>query len=207
MINNARIKKLSIKQEKKRQALLESAIKVFSEKGFHEARISEIAHEAGVADGTTYLYFKNKDDLLIKAVEDLFERKLQEMERHISQEKTGRDKLLRFAEEHITIFTEDPKVVRFLGVELRQSKEFYKKYPDFKPLRHYMKFLQEICEEAIAEGSIRAIDSKALSYIVYGTVNFVITEWAVQEQSFSLTEVKNYVEDILRYGLIVRKEE
>ena len=186
--------------------MLESAIKVFSEKGFHNAKVSEIARDAGVADGTIYLYFQNKDDLLIKAVEDLFERKLLEMEKRISKEKTGRDKLLKFAEEHISIFTEDPKVVRFLGVELRQSKEFYNKYPDFKPLRQYLRYLQEICEEAIAEGSIRAIDSKALSYIVYGTVNFVITEWEVQDQVFSLEEVKNYVEDILIYGLVVRKD-
>jgi TetR/AcrR family fatty acid metabolism transcriptional regulator len=205
-MDKIKTKKLSLKQIRKRQALLESAIKVFSEKGFHSSRVSEIAKDAGVADGTTYLYFKNKDDLLIKAVEDLFERKLVEMEERVSKEKTGRDKLLKFAEEHISIFTEDPKVVRFLGVELRQSKEFYKKYPDFKPLRHYLSYLQEICEEAIAEGSIRDIDSKALSYIVYGTVNFVITEWAVQDQVFSLEEIKNYIEDILRFGLIVKKD-
>ena len=201
MLTDSIYKKLSEKQDKKKKALLEAAIKVFSEKGFHDAKVTEVAQEAGVADGTTYLYFKNKDDLLIKAVENLFESKLLEMEKRIALENSGFDKLFRFAEEHITIFTEDPKVVRFLAVELRQSKEFYRKYPDFKPLRHYLQFLQNICNEAIEEGSIRNIDSVSLSYIIFGTVNFVITEWAVQDQAFSLQEMKAHIIDILRYGL------
>lgn len=205
-MKNSKIKKVSLKQERKRKALLESAINVFSEKGFHNAKISEIAREAGVADGTTYLYFKNKDDLLMKAVENLFEQKIVEMAESIEKETTGLDKLLRFAEEHITIFTKDPKVVRFLAVELRQSKEFYAKYPEFKPLRRYLSYLRRICDEAIEEGSIRNIDSRALSYIVFGTVNFVITEWAMQDNPFDLKEVKNYVIDILRHGIKLRND-
>lgn len=197
-------KKMSAKQEKKRVALLEAAIKVFSEKGFHGAKITEIAHEANVADGTTYLYFKNKDDLLIKSVENLFDKKLREMEKRIAEETTGIQKLFRFAEEHITLFTEDPKVVRFLAVELRQSKEFYSKYPDFKPLRFYLDYLQSICNQAIEEGDIRNIDAVSLSYIVFGTVNFVITEWAVQDQAFSLSAIKDDIMDILRFGLLKR---
>jgi len=199
--------KVTLKQEKKKRALLEAAVKIFSEKGFHAAKIKEIAEEAGVADGSTYLYFKNKDDLLIKAVENLFEKKLNEIEDNISKEMNGFDKLIRFTEEHITVFTEDPKVVRFLAVELLQSKEFYKKYPTFKPLRHYLNFLQSICEQAIEEGSIRNIDSVTLSYIVFGTVNFVITEWAVQNQPFSLEETKEHIVDILKYGLKKRNKQ
>jgi len=201
MKKRQKTKRVINKQEKKRNALLEAAIKIFSEKGFHGAKIKEIAEEAGVADGTTYLYFKNKDDLLIKAVENLFESKLNEIEKRISKEKSGYNKLFCFAEEHIILFTEDPKVVRFLAVELRQSKEFYNKYPDFKPLRHYLSYLQSICAEAIEEGSIRNIDPVTLSYIIFGTVNFVITEWAVQDQPFSLEEIKVHIIDILRYGL------
>ena len=201
MIKRKKTKRVIHKQEQKRKAILEAALKVFSVKGFHGAKITEIAHEAGVADGTTYLYFKNKDDLLIKSVENLFENKLNEMEKRIALKETGYEKLFCFAEEHITLFTEDPKVVRFLAVELRQSKEFYNKYPDFKPLRHYLSYLQNICAEAIEEGSIRDIDPIALSYIVFGTVNFVITEWAVQDQSFSLEEMKSHIMNILRFGL------
>src|SRR5262245_15390074 len=49
----------------KRARILDAAVLVFAEKGFYGAKVAEIAREAGVADGTIYLYFKSKDDLLI----------------------------------------------------------------------------------------------------------------------------------------------
>ena len=54
----------------KRTLITEAAVEVFAEKGFHQARISDIAKRAGVADGTIYLYFKNKDDLLLSVFEE-----------------------------------------------------------------------------------------------------------------------------------------
>src|ERR1051325_9842547 len=58
----------------KRDRILEAAIKVFAAEGFYNAKVSQIAHAAGVADGTIYLYFKSKDDLLINLFEDRMER-------------------------------------------------------------------------------------------------------------------------------------
>ena len=54
----------------KRERILESALSVFARKGFYNAKVSEIAQAAGVADGTIYLYFKSKDNLLISLFED-----------------------------------------------------------------------------------------------------------------------------------------
>ncbi|MFO0003231.1 MAG: TetR/AcrR family transcriptional regulator, partial [bacterium] len=54
----------------KHDLILEAAIEVFAEKGFHHARISDIARRAGVADGTIYLYFRNKDDVLLTIFEE-----------------------------------------------------------------------------------------------------------------------------------------
>src|SRR4030067_1004010 len=59
----------------KRDRILRAAIKIFSQKGFFNSKVSDIAQAAGVADGTIYLYFKNKDDLLIS----LFEEKMAEV--------------------------------------------------------------------------------------------------------------------------------
>src|ERR1700757_4629411 len=56
--------------EGKRERILDAAIKVFAAEGFYNAKVSQIAQLAGVADGTIYLYFKSKDDLLINRFED-----------------------------------------------------------------------------------------------------------------------------------------
>ena len=50
------------KNSEKYHRIIEAATKVFAKKGFYQAKISEIAREAGVADGTIYIYFENKDE-------------------------------------------------------------------------------------------------------------------------------------------------
>src|SRR5437868_1277393 len=59
----------------KRERILAAAERIFARHGFFAARVSEIAKEAGVADGTIYLYFKSKDDLLIS----LFESRMKQV--------------------------------------------------------------------------------------------------------------------------------
>src|SRR5690349_24893999 len=59
----------------KRERILTAAERIFARRGFFAAKVSDVAKEAGVADGTIYLYFKSKDDLLIS----LFERRMQQV--------------------------------------------------------------------------------------------------------------------------------
>lgn len=59
--------------EARRTQILEAAVQVFAEKGFHRSTIKDVAKAAGVADGTIYNYFKNKDDLLVAMVAQLGE--------------------------------------------------------------------------------------------------------------------------------------
>src|SRR4030042_1901678 len=69
----------------KRDRILRAAVKIFSRKGFFNSKVSEIARAAEVADGTIYLYFKNKDDLLIS----LFEEKMGEGVAAVRRRRAG----------------------------------------------------------------------------------------------------------------------
>ncbi len=69
------------KKPDKYYAILEGAMKVFAENGFHKSQVSRIAKEAGVADGTIYLYFKKKEDILTS----LFQEKLGELVEKFNQ--------------------------------------------------------------------------------------------------------------------------
>src|SRR5215207_8718517 len=80
----------------KRERILSSAMKVFAEKGFFGAKVSDIADAAGVADGTIYLYFKSKDDLLISLFEEQMERVNFELGRAMDGGDSAPDKLRRF---------------------------------------------------------------------------------------------------------------
>src|SRR4029077_8382820 len=77
----------------KRDRILQAAVKVFARNGFHATRVSEIAKAAGVADGTIYLYFKSKEELLISLFEDRVERLLAFMREELPKHETAPEKL------------------------------------------------------------------------------------------------------------------
>ncbi|MCD4817308.1 MAG: TetR/AcrR family transcriptional regulator [Candidatus Cloacimonetes bacterium] len=189
------------KQIQKRSAIIDAAIKTFSLKGFHQTKISEIAKHAEVADGTVYLYFKNKDELLMVAFDEIINEKLNIIKSKIDTDTTSLRKLLHFFKLHVKLFTEEPHLARFLSIELRQSSEFYQKYPEFKPLEKYTNFLEKLCQDTIQEGNIKPFDTKALAIIFYGTMDFLLLEWATGNQNFSLSKMEKKIVDILTNGL------
>jgi len=138
----------------KYEAILESAIKVFARKGFHKSRISEIAREAAVADGTIYLYFKNKDDILISLFEDKLEQIIRELRAEIRQEQDPLEKLRKFIQTHLGLVSRNPDLAAVLQVELRQSNKFMKEYVPAKFI-DYLNLIGEIIREGQAEGLIR----------------------------------------------------
>ena len=192
---------LSDKQLSKRKAIIDAAINVFSHKGFHKAKISNISKLANVADGTIYLYFNNKENLLVSACDELIESILVEMKDKISNEKSALDRLTKFFDLHVDVFTEQPAVVRFLAIELRQSPDFYELYPSYNPLKEYISFIEKLIIDSIEEKSIRAVDSRALTLIIFGTMDFLLTEWSTKNQPFSLVEMKEKIVDIIRWGI------
>lgn len=194
---------MSPKQVSKRDAIINAAINVFARKGYMKAKISDVAKKAEVADGTVYLYFKNKDDLLINAMREMLEDKLIKIRKKIAKEPTAREKLFKFAELQIDLYMKNPDVVRFMVVEIRQSQEFYKKYPSYAPINEYLVYLETLVKDAIAEGSIRKVDSKTLALMIMGTTDFALTQWTLGNSKLSLQEVTTNFIDIVRDGLKV----
>jgi TetR/AcrR family fatty acid metabolism transcriptional regulator len=204
MAYNKNSAKVLAKKESKRKAIMQAVIKTVADKGFHKTNITEIAKEANVADGTVYLYFKSKDELFIKAFDELVNKKLIEIKQMLQNEENAFDKLSKFFDHHITVITETPYIARFIGVEIRQSPQFYKKFPEYQPFKDYIAYLQSLIDDAKAEGSIADIDSEAVSYIIFGTMDYILTEWAIKDQNFPLAEMKDRITKVLKFGLLKR---
>lgn len=138
----------------KREAILESAVKVFAAKGFHNARIADVARAAKVADGTIYLYFKNKDDILIR----LFECKLEEIiagiREELREETDPLAKLRKFIRIHLELVNRNPHLAAVLQVELRQSHRFMKEYVPARFIE-YLNLIADLVREGQAAGLIR----------------------------------------------------
>lgn len=185
----------------KKNRILKSAVEVFGEKGFHNTKISDIAIAGGVADGTIYRYFKNKDDLLITCFEEIVTTKLNEIKNKLEKIENKEIKLISFIDAHIKIFTEDISIAKFMILELRQSPEFYKKYPSFWPVKKYLAYLKKLCEEAIEAGKIKPVNPDVLTIMIFGMMDYVLMEWALTDKIGSLDKIRDEILKILQTGI------
>lgn len=188
----------------KRKEILNSAIEVFAHKGYNKANIKDIADKAGVATGTVYLYFKNKDDLLLQSMKTMMDINLEKIKHKIAAVEPAIDKLFMFFFHHIEVFTQKPSMARFLVVELRQSEEFYKRYPSYNPYHDYADYIDELVRQSIKEGNTLPFNPRTISYLILGAMDTVLTDWLVNPDKVNLEEVSQEIRTILRHG--IRKE-
>ncbi len=142
------------KSKDKEERILRAAVKVFAEKGFFNARISEIAKEAGVADGTIYLYFRSKYDLLIAIFEREFSRILQRAKEELATLPDARAKLERYALLHLRLVEENRDLAELFQIELRQSYKFLRDHHHRK-FAEYVNLISKIVREGQAAGIFR----------------------------------------------------
>lgn len=185
----------------KRKEIISAAIDVFAKKGYNKSNIMEVAEKAGVATGTVYLYFKNKDDLLLQSMKTMMDVNLAEIKKKVSVEKKAIDKLYMFFYHQIEVFTKKPSMARFLVVELRQSEEFYKKHPSYNPYHDYHDFVVELFEQAVKEGTTIAYNSETICCILLGTMNAVLTQWLIHPESTDLEALTKEVRAVLHNGM------
>ncbi|MBW2102262.1 MAG: TetR/AcrR family transcriptional regulator, partial [Deltaproteobacteria bacterium] len=102
------------KNSQKYYRIIEAATRIFAEKGFFQAKVSDIAREAGVADGTIYIYFENKDDILISLFEEQIKVVLDNMIRDVSGEKGPIEKLRRFALTHLELIEKNKSMAEII---------------------------------------------------------------------------------------------
>lgn len=119
---------------------------MFAKKGFYKTRISEIAKEAKVADGTVYIYFENKDDILISLFEEQMKAVMDNMVEQISEETDPVKKLEKFALIHLQLIEQNPNMAEIIQVEVRQSSKFMKEYKNEKFVQ-YLDLIAEIVRE------------------------------------------------------------
>lgn len=188
----------------KRARIMDAALKVFAEQGFYNARVSEVARAAGVADGTIYLYFSNKDDLLIS----LFEERMEEIIARLREDlaSTGGDalqRLRRMIERHLSMAVEQPLLAEFITVELRQSAKFVREYENPR-FQEYLTVLRDLVEEGQREGLIRpGLDSRLLVRAVFGALDEVLLTLTLASgtRSIDFREVAETVSELLFYGM------
>ena len=178
----------SSKKPDKYYAILEGALKVFAENGYHKSQVSRIAKEAGVADGTIYLYFKKKEDILTS----LFQEKLGELvvkfNEGIHEQMTAKEALRRVCEIHYSELENNVHLAYVTQIELRQSDLGLRKEIG-QALKRYIVFIENILEKGKQDGSFHPdTDVKLVRLLIFGAMDEVVTSWLISGHKYPLTE-------------------
>jgi len=189
----------------KRKLILEAAVKVFARSGFSAATVNEVAKEAGIANGTVYLYFSTKTELFIQTIKDVIKSKLQEIRERVADDSDPVRRIKRFIDLHTELITQNRDVARVMIIEWRKSEEFCQQNPDYNPLNEYMAYLSGLCSDAIASGAIKKVNPLTLAYMILGTMDVVLTQWLTGKIELNLSAITDEVYEILGHGLLLER--
>ena len=194
------------KDRGKHDQIIEAAVKVFAKKGFYNAKVSEIAREASVADGTIYLYFKNKDDILISLFEEKMHSWIEKVEAVLADVEDPLEKLRAFVAQHLWMIKDDKYIAEVMQIELRQSSKFMRRYEPVKYLE-YLDLIGKIIEEGKQAGAIRQDVIPAIAKrAIFGALDEMLLYWVLAKKpKYSLEQSVEQISHLFIDGLRSRK--
>ncbi len=185
----------------KRKSIIQAAIEVFSKKDFQTAAISEIAQRAGVADGTIYKYFKNKEDLFFSIPTEKTNEFRSQLELHLEGISGAFNKIRKFVWYFLYFFKTNPEYGRLLMLEMRVSKSFVKT-DTYDFLKKSVSQVLDIIIEGQKEGVVRTdVDVYILRHLVLGILEHMVSRWLLKEGKYDILEHHQEVSQILISGL------
>ena len=108
----------------KRQQILEAATRVFASRGYHGARVSDIAREAGIAYGLVYHYFRNKDEILDTIFAERWGAFVDVVDKVAAGSQPASEKLRQLAALVLFAYRRRPDWVKVLVFEIQRSSRF-----------------------------------------------------------------------------------
>jgi TetR/AcrR family fatty acid metabolism transcriptional regulator len=185
----------------RRESIIQAAIEVFSKKDFKTASISEIAQKAGVADGTIYQYFKNKEDLFFSIPIEKTNEFRSQLELHLEGISGAFNKIRKFVWYYLYFFKMNPGYGRILMLEMRVSKSFVKT-ETYGFLKQSVSQVMNIIIEGQNEGVIRRdTDVYILRHLILGTLEHIVSRWLLKQEKYDILEHHQEVSRILIGGL------
>lgn len=191
-------------KEARRRAILESAVRVFAEHGFFAARIRDIAAGAGVAEGTIYLYFDGKDDLLLTAFREKVAEFVASVRDVLPSDRPFEERLARFISLQFDSIQADPPLATVLLLESRQSSKFYGGAVR-DVLRTYAAAIDELLASGAAQGDVRPdVDIPLARRMLIGALEEIELEWLLGERTRPLAPLAPRVAATFHRGLAAR---
>lgn len=185
----------------KHEAILRAAITVFAHNGYFNSKVADIAREAGVADGTVYLYFKSKEEILHSIFDRSVVEALASARKQIELITDPRDKLRRIAFLHLERLGADRDLAVVFQVELRGSTKFMEEF-SAAGFAEYLALIRTTFEEGQRAGVFRSdLNANVVAKIVFGALDEMATNWILSKRRYKLAPMADQVVDILLNGV------
>jgi len=183
------------------QRILEAAVRVFARQGFHQSTVAQVAREAGVADGTIYNYFRNKDDILIQFFAVRAAQVFARFRSTVGQGENALDKLRLLLRAHLEEFQRDPDMAVVYETETHQRRRLAEEQIR-SMAKTYQDILAEIIEQGQEEGLFRRnLYTGLVKRLVLGAVQETISSWLRSGRPYDLVSMADPLVDLLLYGI------
>lgn len=192
----------------KHSKIITAATKVFAKKGFFNARISDIAKEAKVADGTIYLYFNNKYDILISVFEEEIGKIVEQIKKSLAEETDPRKMLEIFATKHLQTMKRNKNLAEVIQIELRQTNKLIKDYRNNK-FSDYTDLVAEIISLGQEQKIYRQdVEPGIVKRIFFGALDEVSRVWnSSLEGHYTVEEISGQLLKIFLSGILLNDKE
>jgi TetR/AcrR family fatty acid metabolism transcriptional regulator len=186
----------------KREAILRAAIKVFAQKGYFNSKVADIAKEAGIADGTVYLYFKSKEEILHSVFDRAMEEFIAEGKREIAEIEEADKRLQRIAQLHLEKLGADRDLAIVFQVELRGSTKFMEEFSG-GGFAEYLEIIQKTIQEGQKTGVFRKdLRPITAAKILYGALDEMVTNWILSKRAYPLAPMADEVLKVYFGGVL-----
>lgn len=188
----------------KREAILRAAVKVFARKGYFNSKVADIAGEAGIADGTVYLYFKSKDEVLHSVFDQAMKVFIEEGKKELSSIGEPSQRLRKIAELHLERLGADRDLAIVFQVELRGSIKFMQEF-SAAGFADYLDIILQTVEEGQRAGVFRRdVKPVIAAKILYGALDEMVTNWILSKKTYELAPMAEEVLKTFFEGMAVK---
>lgn len=195
------------KKDSRRAAILRAARLSFSEKGYEDASITDIARLAGVADGTIYRHFTNKKDLLYHVMIAFYERIIADVEQEVARASDFSDRLYRLIRRHLLVFAEDVDLCRLFIREVRTADDYYNSLV-YALNRRYTSILVDILKHGVEEGEVLSdVNPKMVRDMVYGAIEHLAWRMVNGKGGLKIDALARQLSEVVLFGISVPRSD
>ena len=185
----------------KRTAILRAAARVFARNGYFNSKVADIARAADVADGTVYLYFKSKEEILHSIFDQNMAEAIGAARSLIEKIGDPREKLRRIASLHLERLGADRDLAVVFQVELRGSTKFMQEF-SAAGFAEYLALLRQTFEEGQRAGLFRKnLNAKVAAKVLFGALDEMATNWIISKRNYKLAPMADVVMDVFLNGV------